>query len=190
MKALILNGALKEGKSIIEINRHTEEMLDEKGYEVESVLLNEKKIGECLGCFKCWVKTPGICIIDDYGRNIAQKVINSDLLIYLTPVIFGGYSSELKKAIDRVIPLILPFFKTVNGEIHHVKRYEKYPKVIVLGIMSGKNKEMKETFNSLIKRNAINWYNSFSGGTIDSDLENEIENQLKEILNVAEVVVC
>jgi len=188
LKALILNGALKDEN--VEVNRHTEEILGEKGYQVESVLLKEKKIGECLGCFHCWVKTPGICVIDDYGRTITENIINSDLLIYLTPVVFGGYSSELKKAVDRVIPLILPFFSKVNGEIHHAKRYEKYPKVIVLGIMTCEDNQMKDTFNSLIKRNSINWYNSFSGGTIQINLEEETENQLKEILIAAEVVAC
>ncbi|MFZ3171799.1 MAG: hypothetical protein WA118_07460 [Carboxydocellales bacterium] len=38
----------------------------------------------------CWLKAPGICIIDDAGRNIAQAVIGSDLLVILSPVTFWG----------------------------------------------------------------------------------------------------
>ncbi len=187
MKALILNGALKEDKSMITINRLIEEMLIEQGHEVESILLHEKEIGECIGCFGCWVKSPGICVIDDYGRILTETIINKDIVIYLTPVVYGGYSSELKKALDRTIPLLLPFFKKINGEVHHKERYKSYPNVIVLGIMPHEDNEMEEIFNSLIKRNGLNWYNSFSGGTIKSISGKDMKYQLKEKLNVVEV---
>ncbi|MGF7060423.1 flavodoxin family protein [Brassicibacter mesophilus] len=107
MKALILNGSLKEDESLEAVNKIIKEILCEKDYEFESILLHEKKIGECIGCFGCWTKTPGICVIDDYGRILTEKVINSDIVVYLTPVIYGGYSSELKKALDRIIPLLV-----------------------------------------------------------------------------------
>lgn len=190
MKALILNGALKEDKSMASINKFTEEILIEQGYEVESILLHEKKIGECIGCFGCWVKSPGVCVIDDYGRILTETIINRDIVIYLTPVVYGGYSSELKKALDRIIPLLLPFFKKINGEVHHKERYKSYPDVIVLGIMLHEDNEMEEIFNSLIKRNGLNWYSSFSGGTIKNILGKDIKYQLKEKLNVMEVRTC
>lgn len=191
MKALILNGALKEDNSMDSINKYTEEILTKEGYEVvESILLYEKKIGPCLGCFGCWVKTPGICVIDDYGRVLAETIINRDLVVYLTPVTYGGYSSELKKALDRIIPLLLPFFKKVNGEIHHKERYESYPKVFVLGVMQEEDKDMEEIFNSLIKRNSLNFYNSFNGGVIYSDLQKDIKSQLEGKFKTMEVGIC
>lgn len=182
MKALVLNGALKEDRSSRIVNEIAEKILYKEGYEVESILLYEKKIAECTGCFGCWVKTPGICVIDDYGRTLAESIINSELVLWLTPVVYGGYSSELKKALDRIIPLLLPFFKKVKGEVHHRERYERYPRVVVLGVMSEKDDEMKEIFNSLIKRNSLNWYHSFSGGTIESHLEEDIKHRLQEWL--------
>lgn len=190
MKALILNGSLKEDKNLVKANEYTEKILTEKGYEVETVILHEKKIGECLGCFGCWVKTPGICVIDDYGRVLTEKIIKSDAVVYLTPVVYGGYSSELKKGIDRIIPLLLPFFKKVNGEVHHKKRYESYPRVVVLGIMQEKDSDMKEIFDMLIRRNSLNWYNSFSGGTVLDDPKEDIMEQLAEKLKALEVQQC
>lgn len=190
MKALILNGALKGDKNTSKINEYAEVILKNMGYEVESILLNEKNIGECLGCFGCWIRTPGICVIDDYGRILTEKIIKSDAVIYLTPVVYGGYSSELKKALDRIIPLLLPFFKKVKGEVHHKERYEKYPRAIILGVMSEEDNEMKEIFNSLIKRNSLNWYNSFSGGTILNDPEEDIMGCLEERLMTLEVNLC
>ena len=132
--------------------------LQANDFEVEEILLKEKEIADCLGCFDCWVKTPGICIIDDYGREVAASLINSDLLVFLTPVVFGSYSYQLKKALDRMIPLISPYFKKFKGEIHHKKRYPKYPSILALGLLEKVNEAQTEIFKELVKRNAINFH--------------------------------
>lgn len=190
LKALILNGEIEEENGMTMINKLIAEILAEQGYEVESILLREEQIGECMGCFGCWIKTPGICVIDDYGRILIETIINMDIVIYLTPVVYGGYSSELKKGVDRIIPLILPFFKKVQGEVHHKERYKDHPKIIALGIMSDEDNEMEEIFNRLIKRNSLNWYNSFTGGTIKNTSQEDIKNQLNKRLNALEVNKC
>jgi multimeric flavodoxin WrbA len=190
MKALILNGYLEEGKCMVPVNKFIEEILIEKGYEVESILLREKKITECMGCFDCWVKTPGICVINDYGRALVESIINSDTVIYLTPVVYGGYSSELKKAVDRIIPLMLPFFKKIEGEVHHKERYKKYPNIFVLGMMSDEDNKMKDIFYSLIKRNSLNWHGPLTGGIIEGNLEDDIKYQIGEKLRSLGVRAC
>ena len=45
----------------------------------------------------------------------------------------GGYSSELKNAVDHLIPNILPFFANVDGETHHKPRYKRYAKLLIPG---------------------------------------------------------
>lgn len=86
--------------------------------------LREMKLAHCLGCFNCWVKTPGMCVEADAGRDIAKAVIRSDVAVLLTPVTFGGYSPELKKTFDRFIQLISPFFQMDHGEVHHPPWWE------------------------------------------------------------------
>ena len=79
-------------------------------------LLRDKKIGNCAGDFFCWIRDPGICNVDDDNREIANSIANSDLMVYITPVTFGGYSSTLKKMVDHQIQNVLPFFEQVNGD--------------------------------------------------------------------------
>ncbi len=110
MKALLLNGEKNAENSLENFSKIIIEGLKNNNYVVDTMVLHEKKIADCIGCFGCWVKTPGICIIDDYAREVARAFINSDLVVYLTPVVFGGYSYQLKKVLDRMIPLISPFF--------------------------------------------------------------------------------
>jgi multimeric flavodoxin WrbA len=155
MKALILNGARDADPAITAVESSMIKLLRENGWEVEAIALREKNIAGCLGCFGCWVKTPGICAIDDYGREATKKIIQSNLMIWLTPVTFGGYSSELKKALDRSIPILLPYFESFKGQIHHKMRYDTYPKLVVIGT-APRNTEYEETFLALTERNVLN----------------------------------
>ena len=110
LKALILNGSLKNQNQLKTVQETLEEELRNGGWNVESVLLHELNIRSCTGCFICWHTTPGICtgVKDDDAEEITKKVINSELVVFLTPLTFGGYSSELKKMIERFLGLLQP----------------------------------------------------------------------------------
>ncbi len=127
-----------------------------RGWEVEGALLRELQIADCSGCYTCWIATPGICRVDDAGRDLARKAALCELLVFLTPVTFGGYSSELKKAVDRLLPNILPFFEKVGGEIHHARRYTENPRLLVVGMTTTRDDERDAIFRKLVERNATN----------------------------------
>ena len=103
--------------------------LKRRGHAVQSFQLRDTPIAYCRGCFNCWIKTPGICRTRDAGRYVARAFRASDAVFFLTPVTFGGYSSELKKALDRCIGLVAPFSTRVRGEVHHRRRYAAYPRL-------------------------------------------------------------
>ncbi|MBI2330745.1 MAG: NAD(P)H-dependent oxidoreductase [Chloroflexi bacterium] len=156
MKTLILNGANPTDSMGRRLNSLFQAQSNERGWEAESILLCEQKIGNCAGDFFCWMRSPGICNTDDDNRVIAAKVIQSDLVIFLTPVTFGGFSSQLKRMLDHLIQNILPFFTSINGEIHHQKRYEKYPNILVVGWQSASNSREEVIFRHLVHRMSIN----------------------------------
>jgi hypothetical protein len=160
MNATILNGALTGDCAVDAVNNILKGELTGQGWQVRSWPLREEKIAFCLGCFECWVKSPGLCRIDDVGRDVAESVIASDLAIYLTPITFGGYSSELKKAIDRSICLISPFFQRIDGEVHHHARYKHFPRLLGVGVLPAPDAEQEEIFRTLVSRNAINMHAS------------------------------
>ncbi len=187
MKALLLNGERSEEESLQKFSKIIENQLHELDYDVNDVLLRDRNVAGCQGCFDCWKKTPGLCVIDDFGRELADLFINSHLVVLFTPVTFGGYSSELKKALDRLISLNSPFFKQIEGATHHQPRYEDYPSMLGIGIKEGGNKEKEKIFHSLVRRNAVNYYAGSYGSVVlpeDSAL-GEAKNQIGK--NLAEV---
>ena len=110
MQTVILNGARSGDLKVDEVCETLALKVQSLG-KVEVFNLRDIKIADCMGCFGCWIKTPGICVIDDSARTIANKFGKADLKVYVTPIVFGGYSYELKKLLDRQICNILPFMK-------------------------------------------------------------------------------
>ena len=157
MNVLVLNGSKTEKETVNTVSDYLVDILRVNGNEVNVMVLRNEKIAGCLGCFGCWLKTPGECVIHDAGSDLPKKVIQSDLVFLLTPVTFGMYSSELKKALDRfACPVLLPFFKKISGEIHHAPRYDKYPTLVAIGVLPNSDEESEITFTALVSRNGIN----------------------------------
>ena len=158
MNATILDGFPAKDHFAAELLPKLQQELASAGFECRVLAPRDLKIAPCNGCFKCWVKTPGECVTDDDGRLIARTIAQSDLMVLYTPVTFGGYSSLLKRGLDRFIPNISPFFTQIKGETHHIPRYKKYPRLFALGVQEREDAEAEETFRFLVERNSRNMY--------------------------------
>ena len=157
MKALLLDGSRAGDTASTQARELIEQELRGKGWEVSSLTLRDMEMAPCLGCFKCWTHTPGVCVTEDAGTAVVKGFIASDLAVFLTPVTFGGYSSVLKKALDRTIPLLVPFFQKVSGEVRHVHRYDNQPRIMALGVLPRPDPAAEQLFRTLVSRNAMNF---------------------------------
>lgn len=156
--AFILDGGQETNLPTEQAVNTLEEMLRDMGWSTTTQRVRDLELAPCLGCFACWVKTPGVCIIDDAGRDVARAVRQSRLVALVTPVTFGGYSSTLKNAVDRLIPLIMPYFTFIGSEVHHLRRYETYPSILGVGLLPGSEPEQEQIFQRVIHRNSINMH--------------------------------
>ncbi len=100
MRAVILDGAFAGDETSAAVEADLVSALAARGWEVERIRLRDLTIAYCKGCFGCWVKTPGVCPTRDDAGVVTHAFVRSDLAVLVTPVVFGGYSSELKKALD------------------------------------------------------------------------------------------
>ena len=166
MRAVILDGTRNGREAETRAREVLVSEVETRVDEVTTFPLREMNIRHCLGCFGCWIKTPGECVISDAACDIARAVVQSDLVVYLTPITFGGYSSELKKALDRVICTIAPDFTTINGETHHRRRYKRYPRLLGVGLLDHADDQSERIFRALIGRNAINMHAPASASAV------------------------
>ncbi|MGL4737475.1 MAG: hypothetical protein ACRCW2_08500 [Cellulosilyticaceae bacterium] len=117
----------------------------------------------CIGCFSCWLKTPGKCCFKDLSDEINVHMVQDELMLFVTPIQYGCYSPGIKKILDRSIPNVLPFFTRVKRqghpiEIHHARRYKKIAKRIIIAYTESITPAEEATFIALTKANSINFH--------------------------------
>ncbi len=159
MKITILNGNPDGANAGFEAYlANLETALQGGGHGVEILKLREIDLRACTGCFGCWVKTPGECITPDAGPRLRQAVIASDFALLAAPMRMGFPDGLLKRAMDKFIPLIHPYFAVANGEAHHRKRYPRYP---VLGLLAqpepGTDAADLKITSDIFRRTALNF---------------------------------
>ena len=130
---------------------------EDEATEITRFILHEKEISHCRGCFDCWIRTPGECVIDDFGRELNCLFVKTDLIIFIGPVFQGCHSTLIKKVFDRSMPFLQPFFRKVGGEVHHKMRYAKPLDMVFIGILEQRDERQEATFRKLSSRNAVNF---------------------------------
>ena len=136
MKVLALNSSPRTGrdsKTELMLNALVEGMRD-AGAEVEVVNLREKTVKNCIGCFTCWTKTPGICVHkDDMTKELYPKWLECDLAVYATPLYHFTLNATMKAFIERTLPVVQPFFDEKDGKTRHPMRHDP-PKAVFLSV--------------------------------------------------------
>jgi len=105
------------------------------GAVTETIYLRNYRVRNCLGCFACWVKTPGRCLQeDDMTGELFDRFVEADLVVLATPLYHYNMNARLKTFIERTLPLNLPFFVNQGERTDHPIRFEKVPRVVALSV--------------------------------------------------------
>ena len=110
MKVLALNGSPRvRSSSTYHILVPLLDGMRAAGAETSLIHVRELELEPCLGCFNCWVQTPGECIHDDGMRGAIEAYRQADLVVYGTPLYHGSMSGLLKTFLDRLLPRYEPW---------------------------------------------------------------------------------
>lgn len=125
--------------------------------EATTIFPAAPSVKPCIGCFGCWIKTPGKCVIKDRADEFPVLMATHAELVIVSRMVFGGLSPDIKAVLDRSIGFILPFFRIVGGEMHHVERYEKSPDLKYIFYDHNISERDKEVARKLVAANGINF---------------------------------
>ena len=117
--------------------------------------LSSLTISNCVGCFGCWTKTPGKCVIRDDAVSVYPVIAKSDEVIYVSRIKYGGYDTVMKTMLERAIPVQQAFIRILDGETHHIQR-EVAPKKATVIAYGDIGDDEKDIFMQLVSRNAYN----------------------------------
>ena len=117
----------------------------------------EKKIRGCIGCFGCWVKTPGRCVIHDGYENTGILMGQCSELIFISRCCYGSVSPFVKAVQDRAISYIHPDFTMRKGEMHHKRRYTNRIALSAYFYGEAITEAEKRTAREILEANADNY---------------------------------
>jgi len=154
MKILVINGSPKGNASnTLKLTKSfLEGMNSVQQHEVEFIDLLRSNINPCTGCYGCWTKTPGSCVLKDDMQDYIPKVIAADLLIWSFPLYYFGMPSTTKMFLDRLLPTSLPYMveREGGGSTHpyrHDQTHQKHLLISTCGLYSTQN-----NYDALLKQ--------------------------------------
>lgn len=124
------------------------------------VIRANESIRRCTGCFGCWVKTPGQCLIHDGFHLTGRDLSKCTQLILVSRCVYGSVSPPVKAVLDRSISYLHPDFVIRQGKMHHKRRYPN--QITISACFYGENitSAEKAAARQILEANGVN----FGGG--------------------------
>lgn len=133
MKAIAINSSPKKEKgNTAAILNPFLEGLREAGADVELFYTKQMEIRPCQGDLACWFKTPGRCSQKDDMQALLGMLAEADIWVFATPVYVDGMTGPLKNLIERLIPLLYPFYEVRESHCRHPLRESAHTGSVVL----------------------------------------------------------
>ena len=97
----ILGGPRKKG-STARMLSVLEDHLKSLNHSVDRINVTDYDINGCISCYKCLkeINAPG-CSQKDDAMKIFDRMINSDVIIYSTPLYCWSWAAQIKPLVDR-----------------------------------------------------------------------------------------
>ena len=99
-KVIVISTSLRRGSNSDMLADKFIEGATAAGHDVEKISLIGKEMKFCIGCLSCGT-THKCCIKDDVPA-IMDKVLNSDVVVWATPIYYYEMSGQMKTLIDRM----------------------------------------------------------------------------------------
>jgi multimeric flavodoxin WrbA len=118
MKITILQGSARKKGNTARVLSWVEKELVSLDHEVEMIYLNSLNLNGCMGCAKCKEKPDTIgCIQKDDVPEILGKMVNSQLVIFASPLYFWGFAAQIKAVIDRTYSLYINYHQPGHASL-------------------------------------------------------------------------
>lgn len=105
------------------------------GAVTETLYLRNYKINHCLGCYGCWLQTPGQCVQkDDMTEKLFDRYLQADLVVLASPIYHATMNARMKLFVERTMPMVDPLKMLPEGAGGVPYRFEKMPRLVALSV--------------------------------------------------------
>ena len=153
MKITVLTGSPRKNGTTNYIADEFIHGAKEVGHEIFRFDTSKADIKNCIGCNTCQMGTKP-CIHKDDFVELKEHLLNSDVIVFVTPMYYFGMSSTLKKVIDR--------FYSIDSQLRN-----KQNKAILISVQHAPVDTVKEPLNQHYQA-ILSWLNMENAGIINA----------------------
>ena len=125
----------------------------ESGHEIYRFDCAKADIKNCLGCNACAMGSKP-CIHKDDFAELREHLLNSDIILFVSPIYYFDMTSSIKKVIDR--------FYSIDPQLK-----EKNNKAVLISVQHYPVEQVKDIINAHYQA-IINWLNIENIGIINA----------------------
>lgn len=152
-KVLALNGSPRAEKGFTDIVvRRFLSGAEASDAQTEVLYPAKMKIAPCVGCLRCWFKTPGVCRHKDDMPRVIEGMAASDLLVFASPVYVDNMTGQMKSMFDRFVAYTQPFFEFEGMRSYHPRVSSRNPKVVAVSVCGFPEREHFEAISLTFRR--------------------------------------
>jgi multimeric flavodoxin WrbA len=112
MKIVVLTGSPRRNGNSVWLAEQFIKGAKESGHDIFRFDSARRKVEGCTACNSCGMD--GDCVLKDDFEIVRPHIIASDMVVFVTPMYYFGFSAQIKKVIDR--------FYAINGQIKGVRK--------------------------------------------------------------------
>gem|GEM_PF-419909 len=116
--------------------------------DIKHFCVENMRIEPCYACRHCEEKTYKRCVIRDDADLILPYLARSKTIVIFTPIVYGGYSFQIKRIVDRFSLLVSSHYYIYDGEL--VKGKSTGINYYVIGAHDGADAEEIQAFKQLV----------------------------------------
>lgn len=99
MKITVLFASPNKNGSTAILTEQFKKGAEESGHQVEIIDVCKLKVNPCIGCVRCGYEGP--CVQKDDNAIVRSALLDTDMVVFATPLYYYGMSAQLKIVVDR-----------------------------------------------------------------------------------------
>lgn len=160
------------------------ESLISKNMETNYISLDKVEVKPCYSCRGCTDKTFGKCILRDDGDWIFPRLIQSEAVVFVTPLVFGSYSFKVKRVLDKCSVIGSRYYKIVNKELTKTGFLGNLANFYAVGVKDNCSMEEKEAFENLIHETLLITTAHGKAFVVSNHTSDDLINQMAEEIKI------
>ena len=153
MKITLITGSSRKNGTSNYLAEQFIKAVTENGHKVFKFDSAHSDTKACIGCNNCEMGN-NPCVFEDDFSKLKENILSSDIIVFVTPVYYFGFSSQIKKVIDR--------FYSIDMRIK-----QSHKKGILISVQHSQSEEVTEALKTHYNT-ILNWLNIKNIGVINA----------------------